>query len=132
MKAGIIIYLYFVFFGSAILADHLPFLPIIRKASFLGANSLQIIRSNSINDSEKQRILLGSSWDIFKQSLKLLAFIVLVAVIGYVLLLLSVIFKPLNCRILVQYLITFDGLVLSVISFFSYFLLKKLYGKIRL
>jgi hypothetical protein len=132
MKIGIISYLYIVFFIIAALVDYLPFLPTIKKTSLLGFNSLQTISSNNIEDSEKMKILLANSLNIFKQSLKMLALIILVAFCGYVLLLLSVIFKSLSYRVLLNYVITLNGLVLSVVSFFSYFLLKKLYVKIRL
>ena len=132
MKIGVISYLYLVFFILAILVDLLPFLSIIKKSSLLGANSWQTIKSASLNDSEKQQVLLGNSLNIFKQSLKLLALILFIALFGCVLLWQSFVFKPLSYGVLAQYLITFNGLVLSVISFFSYFLLKKLYVKIRI
>jgi pilus assembly protein TadC len=132
MKIGIISYLYIVFFIIAALVDYLPFLPTIKKTSSLGFNSLQTISSNNIEDSEKMKILLANSLNIFKQSLKMLALIIWVAFSGYVLLLLSVVFKSLSYRVLLSYVITLNGLVLSVVSFFSYFLLKKLYVKIRL
>jgi len=132
MKIGIISYLYIVFFIVAALVDYLPFLPAIKKTSLLGFNSLQTISSNNIEDSEKMKILLANSLNIFKQSLKMLALIILVAFSGYILLLLSVVFKSLSYTVLLNYVITLNGLVLSVVSFFSYFLLRKLYVKIRL
>jgi|ERR1700743_32016 hypothetical protein len=132
MKIGIISYLYIVFFIVAALVDYLPFLPTIRKTSLLGFNSLQTINSNNIEDSEKMKILLANSLNIFKESLKMLALIILVALSGYILLLLSIVFKSLSYTVLFNYMITLNGLVLSVISFFSYFLLKKLYVKTRL
>ena len=132
MKIGVISYLYIVFFILAILVDRLPFLPVIKKTSLLGINSVQTIKSDSLSDSEKQRLLLDNSFNIFKQSLKMLALIILIAIVAYALLMLSILFNPLNYRVLIKYLATINGLILSLVSFFSYFLLKKLYVKIRI
>ena len=132
MNIAVISYLYVVFFIAAALVDYLPFLPVIKKTSQLELNSLQTIRSNNIADTEKEKILLANSLNIFKQSLKMFAFIILIADCGYVLLLISFLIKPLSYVVLLKYMITLYGLLLSVISFFSYFLLKKLYVQIRL
>jgi hypothetical protein len=132
MKTGIISYLYIVFFIVAAIVDHLPFLLIMKRTSLYASNSLRTINSNELEDLEKKKILLANSFNIFKQSLKMLALVILIAFSGYVLLIISVVFKPLNCNVLLSYIITLNGLILSLVSFFSYFLLKKLYVKIRL
>ncbi len=132
MKVAIISYLYAVFFILAILADRLPFLTIINSISRLSKGSFQIIRSDIIEDSEKQEILLSNSFGLFKQSLKIAGLILIVSVCGFLLLLLSGVFKHLSYWILFDYMMTTYGLLLSVMSFFSYFLLKRLYVKIRL
>ena len=132
MKIIIISYLYVVFFILAILADRLPFLTIINNISRLSISSFQTIRSDIIDDSKKEKILLFNSFGIFKQSLKMTGFILLVSACGFLLLLLSGIFQHLSYRVLFVYMITTHGLLLSIISFFSYFLLKRLYVKIRL
>ncbi len=132
MKIVIISYLYAVFFILAILADRLPFLSIINNISRLSKGSVHTIRSDAIEDSEKQRILLTNSFGLFKQSLKLTGLILLVSVCGFLLLLLSRVFKHLSYRVLFDYMMTTYGLLLAFISFFSYFLLKRLYVKVRL
>ncbi|HEY5326774.1 MAG TPA: hypothetical protein VIJ27_07220 [Mucilaginibacter sp.] len=132
MNIAIISYLYIVFFILAVLADQLPFSVIIKSITLLGINSVQTIRSKIIEDVVKGKTLLANSFGLFKQSLIMFAFIILIAVCGYVILLISILFKPLSSVILLKYVITLNGLMLSVISFFSYFLLKKLYVKIRL
>jgi hypothetical protein len=132
MSFAVIVYLYIVFFAIAWLVDHLPFFPLIKNISLLSQGSMRIIKSNDIDDSEKEKILLNNSLQLFKQSLKLLGFIIIIAVCGFVLLLLSKFFKFLNYTVLLQSLVTLSGLLLSVIAFLSYFLIRKLYVKIRL
>ena len=63
-------YLYFAFFIIALIADFLPFSPIIKTVSSLAINSVQTIKSKNINDSEKEKILLFNSFEIFKHSIK--------------------------------------------------------------
>lgn len=132
MKIVIISYLYAVFFILAILAERLPFLRIINNISRLSKGSIHTIKSDTIEDSEKQEILLTNSFGLFKQSLKLTGLIILVSACGFLLLLLSGGFKHLSYRILFDYMMTTYGLLLAIISFFSYFLLKRLYVKVRL
>jgi len=132
MKVAIVSYLYVVFFILAFLADRLPFLSIINIISQLSKSSIKTIRSDIIGDSEKQEILLTNSFSLFKQSLKMTGLILLVSACGFLLLLLSGAFKYLSYRILFDYMITTYGLLLAIISFFSYFLLKRLYVKVRL
>lgn len=132
MKIVIISYLYAVFFILAFLADRLPFLSIINNISQLSKSSIKTIRSDIIGDSEKQEILLSNSFGLFKQSLKMTGLILIVAACAFLLLLLSGVFRHLNYRILFDYIITTHGLLLAVISFLSYFLLKRLYVKVRL
>jgi len=132
MKIVIISYLYAVFFILAFLADRLPFLTIINNISRLSRDSFQTIRSAIIEDSKKQEILLANSLGLFKQSLKMTGLILLVSACGFLLLLLSGVFRHLNYRILFDYMMTTYGLLLAIISFFSYFLLKRLYVKVRL
>ena len=132
MKIAIISYLYAVFFILAMLADRLPFLRVITNISELRRDSLQTIKSDIIDDSKKQQILLANSFGLFKQSLKMAGLILIVSACGVLLLLSSGIFQRLNYRLLFDYIVTSYGLLLSIMSFFSYFLLKRLYVKIRL
>jgi hypothetical protein len=132
MKIVIISYLYAVFFILAFLVDRLPFLSIINAISQLSKSSVKTIRSDIIEDSEKQQILLANSFGLFKQSLKMTGLILLVSACGFLLLLLSGVFRHLNYRILFDYMMTTFGLLLAIISFFSYFLLKRLHVQVRL
>ncbi|MDB5130962.1 MAG: hypothetical protein JWR02_711 [Mucilaginibacter sp.] len=132
MNFAVISYLYIVFFVIAYLADYLPFFPLIKNISSLNKVSIQTIRANNIDDPEKEKILLNNSLQLFKQSLKLLGLVGVIALFGFVLLLASNVFRSLNQDILLRYIATLPGLLLSVIAFATYFLLKKLYVKIRL
>jgi hypothetical protein len=132
MSFAVISYLYVVFFLIAWLVDLLPLFSIVKNSSLVSRQSMQTIKSNDIDDSEKEKMLLNNSFKLFKQSLKLFAFIVLIAACGFALLLISPVIKPLNYAKLIKYVPTLYCLVLSILSFVSYFLLKKLYVKIRL
>ena len=132
MKIFIISYLYAAFFILAVLVDRLPFVATINSISLLSKNSFQTINSVIIEDSKKQEILLANSFDIFKQSLKLAGFVILVMFCGLLFLCLVGIFNYLMALALLDYLETISGIVISVISFSSWFLVKKLYVKIRL
>jgi hypothetical protein len=132
MKLVIISYLYIAFFIIAILADRLPFLTTITNISQLGKDSFETIKSDILEDSKKQEMLLANSLGLFKQSLKITSLILLVATCGFLLLLSADIFPHLNYRMLFDYLATTYGLLISIVSFLSYFLLKRLYVKIRL
>ena|SRR5579872_3863496 len=132
MSFAIISYLYTVFFVIAWLVDLLPFFSVVKNISLVSWQSMQTIKSNDIDDSEKEKILLTNSFKLFKESLKLLGFITIIAVAGFALLLASKAFKPSNYTTLLKYTLTLYGLLLSVIAFLSYFVLKKLYVKVRL
>ncbi|MDB5123350.1 MAG: hypothetical protein JWP94_1479 [Mucilaginibacter sp.] len=132
MNLAITGYLYLVFLVIAWLVDHLPFLPLIKNVSALSMGSLQTIKSNDIDDPDKEKLLLASSLKIFKSSLKLLGFIALIAACGFALMAIGGVFKILSYAVLLKYMATLYGLLLSVFSFISYFLLKKLYVKVRL
>ena len=132
MSLAIISYLFIVFFVIAWLVYHLPFLPLIKNVSGLSMGSMQIIKSNDISDLDKEKLLLAGSLKIFRESLKLLSFIILIAACGFALVAISSVFNILNYAILLKYMATLYGLLLSVFSFISYFLLKKLYVKVRL
>ncbi|HWZ15295.1 MAG TPA: hypothetical protein VNW95_08650 [Mucilaginibacter sp.] len=132
MNFAIAGYLYVVFFAIACLVDYLPFIPLIKTISSLSMGSMHTIRSDDISDTEKEKLLLKNSLQLFQQSLKLLGFVVLIAICGFILLFVSRLFKSLNYAVLLNYMVTLYGLLLSVIAFFSYFLVKKLYVKVRL
>ena len=132
MNILLIGYLFFAFFILAILADLLPFSLVINRILQLSAVSVQTIRSNTITDTKKEKLLLTNSWELFKQSLKMTGFILLIAAWGCLFLFTSGIFKTINYHVLFSYLKTTDGIILSVVAFLSYFILKKIYVRIRL
>ena len=132
MNITLISYLYVFFIALALLADRFPFATIVKSIALLGVSSFKTIRSDTTDDSEKEKRLLANSWGIFLQSIKIIAFIILIASGGLILLLTGSCFRSLTYGDLLSYIITFNGLILSVISFLSYYLLKKLYVKIRL
>lgn len=127
-----IIYLFVVFLLLAGAADYIPFIKTAKQITGLSQSSLETIQSEKIDDSAKQKILLSNSFGILKFSLLIIFFTFLL--IGLLLLLLeaSVLIKPLSFNYLTEYLISFEGIVLSVLSFLSYFLLKSLYVRFRL
>lgn len=132
MKVLMLSYLFAVFFILALLSDFLPFSAIIKSILLLNKNSFQTISSADVADSEKQSILLANSANIFKQSAKLLGLILLLIAFSFLLFLLSGIFQPMGYKTLLNDLITMEGVVISVLAFVAYFLLKKLYVKVRL
>lgn len=132
MSIMAIIYLYVLFIVLAFLADRLPFLIAVKDITVLGKSSFQTIRSTVIDDSQKEKLLLANSRGIFILSCKLIAFIVLIAGAGLVLLLAVLIWGRITYWGMLNYVVTFNGLVLSAASFITYYLLKKLYVKIRL
>jgi hypothetical protein len=127
-----IFYSFIVFFLVAWLADRLPFIKTAGAINRISRNSLQTIQTESIKDSEKQGILLRNSLEILKYSLLIIAFTVLLVVLLVICLEASVFIKPLNPAYLTDFLISIQGILLSVLSFLSYFLMKKLYGRFRI
>ena len=127
-----IIYSFIVFFLVAWLADRLPFIKTVGGINRISRNSLQTIQSESIEDSEKQGILLRNSFGILKSSLLIVAFTALLVGLLVICLEASVFIKPLNPAYLTDFLISINGILLSVVSFLSYFLVKKLYGRFRI
>ncbi len=132
MNIAVISYLYVVFLAIAWLIDCLPFLGVMKNISLSTHVSLQIIKSNDINDSEKQKMLLDNSFVLFKRSLTLLGFIVGIGACGLMLLFAGELLKFFSYSALLKFIATLPGFLLSVIAFFSYFFIKKLYVKVRL
>src|SRR5579863_4967332 len=102
MNLAVPCYLYFVFFVTTWLVDHLPFLPLIKNVSALSMGSIQTIKSNDIDDPDKQKLLLASSLKIFKETLKLLGFIILIAACGLALMAIGGVFKMLRYAVLLK------------------------------
>jgi hypothetical protein len=127
----IISYLFVVVFITAFLVDILPFRKITKDILLISKKSLETIQLSTIDDSVKQKLLLSHSFSIFKESLKIGAFTLLIVGVVYGCFLLSEYFTRTSFQNLLDYSLTFSGVIISLISFFSYFLLKKLYVKFR-
>jgi hypothetical protein len=125
--------LFVVFFLLAVIADNLPFLTAVKGILQSGTSSFETIRSKDMEDIKKEKILLANSLSMFIQSFKIIAFILLVAVCGALFIyIISAFYRSVSFGFLIDYTISVNGLIISVAAFFSYFLIKKLYVKIRL
>lgn len=127
-----IIYLFLVFFLLAFLVDILPFVKTARDISSLSQNSLSTIRSD-LDDDRKQAALLKNSLGIFRGSLLIILFTAILA--GLLVLSLEAgYFIPGlgSAEQLATFLISLNGIMLSVIAFLSYFTLKYFYGRLRI
>jgi hypothetical protein len=128
----LISYVFGIFFIMAFIADCLPLIKSMQKISLLGKASFKTIGSAEIADSGKQKLLLHNSAGIFKQSLKITALVVIVLVIGYLLVLAGGFLKIVSCAAFFNCLETAQGIIISIIAFLSYFLIKKIYARARL
>jgi len=127
-----IIYLFVVFMLIAWAADTIPFLKTARSISGLSQSSMQTIQSDHIDDSEKQRILLNNSLGIMKHSMLIIFYTIVLIVILLFFLKGSVFITPLNFDYLSNYLVSLSGIILSIVAFLAYFLIKKLYVRFRI
>jgi hypothetical protein len=132
VKILLISYLGAVCFIVAFLADYLPFVTFTNKIVLLTRSSVRTMRSAMITDADKEKILLANSMAVFTRSVKLTGLTLLVLIIGCLLLFLTNVFKISDGGFLLRYLETMHGLALSLISFTAYFLVKKIYVRIRL
>jgi len=128
----LISFTYAVFFMLAFVADLLPLIKFTRQISTLTKMSVKTIGSVSLTDSEKQRILLGNSSQIFKQSLKIGAIVVLILVIGYLIMLVANFFQLVKRAVFFNFVESIGGITVSVLAFCSYFLIKRVYVRARL
>jgi hypothetical protein len=129
---AIMLYLFIVVFITAFLVDILPFQKISKNILGLSKKTITTIQLSSIDDSAKQSLLLSYSFAIFKQSLIIAALTLLIVAVVYGCFLLSDFFKQLSFQNLVDYSLTLNGILVSVVSFFLYFLIKKIYVKFRI
>ena len=128
----LISYVFAVFFILAFLADRLPLIKSINKLSMLGKISLTTISSDAMEDSEKQKLLLANSAEIFKLSLKIAALVLLVLAAGYLLVWAADLLNIVKSPLLFSFLDTVTGIVISIFAFSSWFLIKKIYARARL
>ena len=132
MELIAIIYLFVVFMLIAWAADTIPFLKTAKLISGLSQSSFKTIQSEEMDDSAKQDILLGNSLGIMKYSLLIILFTAVLIAMLLLFLKISVFISPLNFDYLSNYLISLSGIILSIVAFLSYFLLKKLYVRFRI
>ena len=132
MELIAIIYLFVVFMLIAWAADTIPFLKTAKLISGLSQSSFKTIQSEEMDDSAKQDILLGNSLGIMKYSLLIILFTAVLIAMLLLFLKISVFISPLNFDYLSNYLISLSGVILSIVAFLSYFLLKKLYVRFRI
>jgi len=130
MSLAVISYVFVVFLTTALLVDIAPFITLTKTISTLSLHSLRTINTTDLDDEKKQSLLLSNALGILKVSFKILGLIILIGVWVYSLLLISFIFT-LSFRVLNDFVLSFAGLILSVVAFICYFLLKKLYVKFR-
>ena len=131
MELIAIIYLFLVFLLIAWAADTIPFIKTVKRISGLSKSSLETIQSEKIDDSAKQGILLSNSLGIMKHSMLIILYTVLLIGILLFFLKVSVFITPMNFDYLTNYLISLSGIILSIVAFLSYFILKKLYVRLR-
>ncbi len=131
MELIAIIYLFIIFLLIAWAADTIPFIKTAKRISDTSQSSLQTIQSNEIDDSAKQGILLRNSLGIMKYSTLIIVYTALLVALLLFFLKASVFISPLNFDYLSKYLISYSGIILSIVAFLSYFLLKKLYVRLR-
>jgi hypothetical protein len=128
----LISYVFAVFFILALMVDRLPLIKFINEISMLSKTSFTTIGSNTMEDSEKQKLLLTNSASIFKLSLKIATLILLVVAAGYLLMLAGDLLNIVKSPLLFSFLDTVPGIVISILAFSSWFLIKKIYVRARL
>jgi hypothetical protein len=93
---------------------------------------MQIIKSETLDDSAKESALLANSFSMFKSSLTLFGLVILLGACTFLLLLPIVVCKVVTIHLLLEHMATWLGIFLAILAFVSYFLIKKIYVKIRL
>ena len=114
---------------SAFLFD---LMPVIKNAGLileLQKVSLHAIQNKSITDEQKQRLLLINSGKLLLVTLKLLFFFCILMLPFALLLAICKIYTSTNILTL---LVSVPGIILSFFAFIFYFMLKKIYGKLRI
>lgn len=132
MSNAVVVYLYILFLLLAFLSDILPFLSLAKIIFSVSTDSFKVIRSDLLDDKQKEHFLLNNSAAIFINSIKIIGLILLLLLCGLLLLLVIAICNRIDYITLIKYTTNFDGLKLAVIAFLTYYLLKKLYVGIRL
>jgi hypothetical protein len=132
MELVAIIYLFIVFMLIAWAAETIPFIKTAKLISGLSQSSLKTIQSEEMDDSTKQSILLSKSLGIMKHSILIILFTAVLIALLILFLKISIFITPLNFDYLSNYLISLSGILLSIVAFLAYFLIKKLYVRFRI
>jgi len=127
----LISYEFALFFILAFVVDRVPFIEAIKEISNLGKHAITTINSATIEDSEKQKILLADSAGIFIRSLKIAVLALLILIGGYLLAFVGDEFNIVKISVLFRFFESIMGIVVSVLAFGSYFLIKKVYARAR-
>jgi len=128
----LISYEFALFFILAFVADRVPFIRAAKEISALSKESIKTMKSVIIDDSEKQKVLLANAAAIFIRSLKITGLILLILIGGYLLAFAGDEFGIVKISVLFSFLETATGIIISLLAFGSYFLLKKIYARARL
>lgn len=124
---------YLLVFGFGIFSAYLfDLLPVMKNTALifeLQKISFRAMRDSTLTDEHKQKFLLINSGKILLVTLKLLCFFSIVLIPFALLVSLNKFLTTINIESL---LTSLKGIALSSFAFVSYFLLKKLYGKLRI
>ena len=129
---ALISYEYALFFILAFVADRVPFVKAVKEISALSKASLKTISSVAVEDREKQKILLANAAGIFIRSLKIAGLALLILIGGYLLAFVVDELGVVKISVLSGFLETVTGIMISLLAFGSYFILKKIYARARL
>jgi len=132
MELTAIIYLFIIFLLIAWAADTIPFIKTAKRISGLSQSSLKTIQSEDLDDTAKQSVLLQNSLGIMKHSILIILYTAILIALLLFFLKVSEFISPLNFDYLSNYLISLNGIILSLVGFLSYFLLKKIYVRLRI
>ena len=124
---------YLLIFGIGVFSAFLfDLMPVVKNTGLifqLQKASFSAIQDPTKSDEQKQRILLINSGKLLLTTLKLLLFF---CVIILPFALLTVICKEFTTTNIETLLVSTSVIVLSLFAFISYFLLKKMYGKLKI
>ena len=117
---------------SGFLIDKLPIKSIALKIAKQSYASMAVLQSKEIGDDKKQKLLLVSSINIFKETLKLASILCLIGIIIPCFSYIYTLLKPNESYNLLAFATTFKGISISILSVFLYFILTKIYAHFRI
>jgi hypothetical protein len=132
MKIVLISCVFLICLILALLAEMLPFLKSVKAITIITKNSINTIKSVKMADAEKEKRLLSNSWEILWRSFYILGLVLIMFIAGYLLIIFIDLFGIYHQPVILTYLETKQGMLVSAGAFLAYFLLKKLYERVRL